>query len=125
MERGRPSGRRGLDRFAQTAAADRFAGRAGRRDRQAAAARHSGPGRRRGFRSNSNTVSVFSRTGSRGGLMTHARLRALITVVALAAAPLAGVAATAPPAAALDNGLALTPQMGFNDWNAYGCNVSE
>jgi alpha-galactosidase len=57
--------------------------------------------------------------------MTHARLRALITAVALAAAPLAGVAAQAPPAAALDNGLALTPQMGFNDWNAYGCNVSE
>jgi alpha-galactosidase len=25
----------------------------------------------------------------------------------------------------LGNGLALTPQMGFNDWNAYGCNVSE
>ena len=23
------------------------------------------------------------------------------------------------------NGLALTPPMGFNDWNAYGCNVSE
>ncbi|HEU5355711.1 MAG TPA: alpha-galactosidase, partial [Actinocrinis sp.] len=57
--------------------------------------------------------------------MTHARLRALITVVALAAAPLAGVVAEAPPAAALGNGLALTPQMGFNDWNAYGCNVSE
>jgi alpha-galactosidase len=32
---------------------------------------------------------------------------------------------SAPPAAALGNGLALTPQMGFNDWNAYGCNVSE
>ncbi|MBW8817427.1 MAG: alpha-galactosidase [Streptomyces sp.] len=32
---------------------------------------------------------------------------------------------TAQPAAALGNGLALTPQMGFNDWNAYGCNVSE
>ncbi|UWE11280.1 ricin-type beta-trefoil lectin domain protein [Actinacidiphila bryophytorum] len=31
----------------------------------------------------------------------------------------------AQPAAALGNGLALTPQMGFNDWNAYGCNVSE
>jgi hypothetical protein len=27
-------------------------------------------------------------------------------------------------AAALDNGLALTPPMGFNDWNAFGCNVS-
>jgi alpha-galactosidase len=57
--------------------------------------------------------------------MTHARLRALITTVALAAAPLAGAIAAAPPAAALNNGLALTPQMGFNDWNAYGCNVSE
>ncbi|WP_377272936.1 glycoside hydrolase family 27 protein [Peterkaempfera sp. SMS 1(5)a] len=32
---------------------------------------------------------------------------------------------TAAPAAALGNGLAPTPQMGFNDWNAYGCNVSE
>ncbi|WP_055586278.1 glycoside hydrolase family 27 protein [Streptacidiphilus griseoplanus] len=32
---------------------------------------------------------------------------------------------SAAPAAALGNGLALTPQMGFNDWNAYGCNVSE
>ncbi|WP_051733328.1 ricin-type beta-trefoil lectin domain protein [Kitasatospora phosalacinea] len=31
----------------------------------------------------------------------------------------------ATPAAALGNGLATTPQMGFNDWNAYGCNVSE
>jgi alpha-galactosidase len=41
-----------------------------------------------------------------------------------AAAPLAALG-TAQPAAALGNGLALTPQMGFNDWNAYGCNVSE
>ncbi|MCU1659656.1 MAG: hypothetical protein JWO57_4312, partial [Pseudonocardiales bacterium] len=29
------------------------------------------------------------------------------------------------PAVALDNGLAQTPPMGFNDWNAFGCNVSE
>jgi alpha-galactosidase len=29
------------------------------------------------------------------------------------------------PAAAAANGLALTPPMGFNDWNAFGCNVSE
>jgi alpha-galactosidase len=28
------------------------------------------------------------------------------------------------PAGALANGLALTPPMGFNDWNAFGCNVS-
>src|SRR6266545_5211094 len=31
--------------------------------------------------------------------------------------------AIAHPAA--DEGLALTPPMGFNDWNAFGCNVSE
>ena len=31
----------------------------------------------------------------------------------------------AAPAAALDNGLALTPPMGFNDWNAFGCNVDQ
>lgn len=48
-----------------------------------------------------------------------------LSVVLLAmAAPLLGLT-TAQPAAALGNGLALTPQMGFNDWNAYGCNVSE
>jgi len=40
-----------------------------------------------------------------------------------AAAAVATVTAT--PAAALDNGLALTPPMGFNDWNAFGCNVDE
>ena len=42
-----------------------------------------------------------------------------------AVAVTADVAVTAAPAAALDNGLALTPPMGFNDWNAFGCNVSE
>lgn len=35
------------------------------------------------------------------------------------------VLATAPPAQALGNGLAKTPLMGFDDWNAYGCDVSE
>src|SRR5437764_7068970 len=44
--------------------------------------------------------------------------------VSLVAAPLLALG-TAQPAHALNNGLALTPQMGFNDWNAYGCNVSE
>jgi alpha-galactosidase len=57
--------------------------------------------------------------------MKHARLRALLAAAALAATSLAGSVAAAPPAAALGNGLALTPQMGFNDWNAYKCNVSE
>src|SRR5262247_4568787 len=31
----------------------------------------------------------------------------------------------AQPSRALDNGLALTPPMGWNSWNKFGCNVSE
>ena len=31
---------------------------------------------------------------------------------------------TAPAAQALGNGLAKTPQLGWNDWNAFGCDVS-
>jgi len=51
---------------------------------------------------------------------------AALVAAALTVAPLATVTiATATPAAALDNGLALTPPMGWNDWNAFGCNVSE
>ncbi|MGW5656826.1 glycoside hydrolase family 27 protein [Streptomyces humi] len=48
----------------------------------------------------------------------------LSAVLPAVAAPLIALG-TAPPAAALGNGLAPTPQMGFNDWNAYGCDVSE
>lgn len=33
--------------------------------------------------------------------------------------------AAAAPATALDNGLAAVPPMGWNDWNAFGCNVDE
>ena len=29
------------------------------------------------------------------------------------------------PSEALDNGLGLKPQMGWNDWNYLGCNVNE
>ncbi|MFL6127297.1 glycoside hydrolase family 27 protein [Actinophytocola sp.] len=46
------------------------------------------------------------------------------TLTAAMAVAMTSVTA-APPAQALDNGLARTPQMGFNDWNAYGCNVSD
>ncbi len=39
---------------------------------------------------------------------------------------LTAVLTAAPrPAVALDNGLAKTPPMGFNDWNSFGCNVDE
>src|SRR5207302_3073318 len=39
---------------------------------------------------------------------------------------LSGAVATRPaPAYALDNGLALTPPMGCNDWKAFRCNVTE
>ncbi|WP_371477676.1 ricin-type beta-trefoil lectin domain protein [Kitasatospora sp. NBC_00315] len=50
--------------------------------------------------------------------------RVLSALLLSVAAPLISLGA-ATPAAALGNGAATTPQMGFNDWNAYGCNVSE
>jgi alpha-galactosidase len=50
----------------------------------------------------------------------------LLAALLLASAAVPVVAlATAAPAAALSNGLALTPPMGWNDWNSFGCNVSE
>ena len=54
------------------------------------------------------------------------RLTHLLAAAALCAAsvPLA-VLATQSPALALNNGLALTPPMGWNDWNSFGCNVNE
>ncbi|MBD0734871.1 ricin-type beta-trefoil lectin domain protein [Streptomyces sp. CBMA29] len=74
-------------------------------------------------------MSVFTARARRVPTSSPRSLRrtlALTFAVALlsAVAPMA-VLTTAQPAAALGNGLALTPQMGFNDWNAYGCNVSE
>jgi alpha-galactosidase len=50
------------------------------------------------------------------------------TLRALWAASLlvAGVVFAVPtPASAVANGLARTPPMGWNDWNAFGCGVSE
>ena len=58
-------------------------------------------------------------------LLACATAGALWTGALGAVAATTAVVATASPAAALDNGLAATPPMGFNDWNAFGCNVSE
>jgi alpha-galactosidase len=52
------------------------------------------------------------------------RLGAFAVLLVASAGALVGLA-TSGPAQALPNGLANTPQMGWNDWNAYGCNVSE
>jgi alpha-galactosidase len=49
----------------------------------------------------------------------------LPVLAAMLIVPIAMTVATARSASALGNGLALTPPMGWNDWNAYGCNVSE
>jgi len=53
-------------------------------------------------------------------------LGASLVSLALAAGSLVATAVVAqvgaaPPAAAVDNGLARTPQMGFNNWNSTGC----
>jgi alpha-galactosidase len=69
----------------------------------------------------------LKRSGPRGPARSRASRVGRFILAAgllLGGAPLAAVV-SAGPAAALDNGLALTPPMGFNDWNAYGCNVSE
>jgi alpha-galactosidase len=47
--------------------------------------------------------------------------RFLVTLLAV----VAGTAVLPAPAHALADGLALTPPMGFNNWNAFGCDVSE
>ncbi|MFC9330993.1 glycoside hydrolase family 27 protein, partial [Kitasatospora sp. NPDC057015] len=49
--------------------------------------------------------------------------RALGAAVALSAA--VAVMTVAPTAQALENQLALTPPMGWNSWNKYGCSVTE
>jgi alpha-galactosidase len=49
---------------------------------------------------------------------------AAAALLCAASVPLLALA-TAQPAAALNNGLALTPPMGWNDWNSFGCNVNE
>ncbi|MFL6118245.1 glycoside hydrolase family 27 protein, partial [Actinophytocola sp.] len=52
------------------------------------------------------------------------RARALIAALSLVGAAVA-VTSTPPTAAALPDGLALTPPMGFNNWNATGCAIDE
>jgi alpha-galactosidase len=58
---------------------------------------------------------------------TRRSARGRLARLALALVVLAGTAggglASAPTASALDNGLAGTPPMGFNDWNSFGCNI--
>ncbi|MEU5538448.1 glycoside hydrolase family 27 protein [Streptomyces sp. NPDC020362] len=60
---------------------------------------------------------------------TQGRIGAARSALALATACVlatVGVQIASPaPAAALDNGLGLTPQMGWNSWNAYRCNIDE
>ena len=48
-----------------------------------------------------------------------------LAVSLAAAAGLLVVPAATPPDTPLDNGLALTPQLGWNDWNTFGCTVTD
>ncbi|MCO5992097.1 NPCBM/NEW2 domain-containing protein [Actinoallomurus rhizosphaericola] len=55
-------------------------------------------------------------------MRTVRSLTSAVTALAMGAATAVALAlSSAPPAAALDNGLALIPQMGFNNWNATHC----
>lgn len=53
------------------------------------------------------------------------RILGLAVAAVLAAGSLVAIGGATSPAAALDNGLARTPQMGWNDWNSFGCNVND
>lgn len=63
-----------------------------------------------------------SRSGPRRGRRVAA---AAVLLVAVGAAFWFVDVRSAVPAQALENGLARTPQMGWNDWNSFGCNVNE
>jgi alpha-galactosidase len=52
-------------------------------------------------------------------------VRATVLAALLAAGSVAAIGGTTTPAVALDNGLARTPQMGWNDWNSFGCNIND
>jgi alpha-galactosidase len=60
----------------------------------------------------------------RAGLRAEAMRRGMWLIACLCAAVLAGAAAGGAPAAAENNGLALTPPMGWNDWYSDYCNVN-
>ncbi len=57
--------------------------------------------------------------------MTRNLLSLAVAAVLAVLGAVAVQVSRAAPAAALGNGLALTPPMGFNDWNAFGCNVDQ
>ena len=59
---------------------------------------------------------------SRFGRRPGPDVRSALVAVLVAGASLAG---SERPASALDNGVARTPPMGWDDWNSFGCNVSE
>lgn len=66
------------------------------------------------------------RTGTHIRARKHSARGAARALAAVAVTlALVGGLYSAAPASALANGLALTPPMGFNDWNAVGCSVSE
>ena len=54
-------------------------------------------------------------------------MRSVKTMLAAGLLLLSGTVAVlaAPPAQALENGVARTPPMGWNSWNTFGCNINE
>src|SRR5262245_12484221 len=55
----------------------------------------------------------------------RAPLKTFTIALLLSSVVLLALLSFAQPSRALDNGLALTPPMGWNSWNKFGCNVSE
>src|SRR5689334_24008837 len=53
------------------------------------------------------------------------RPASLLATVTLVASAITTILTASQPALAWDNGLARTPPMGWNQWNAFGCNVTD
>ena len=51
--------------------------------------------------------------------------RSRLLLLLVGALLVAGLTGTPRPAAALDDGLARTPPLGWNTWNTFGCNINE
>jgi alpha-galactosidase len=75
--------------------------------------------------STEEAVPVVSKRRSGRRPAGRALLSAMAVTLAAAGVSVVASVGAGSPVQALENGLARTPQLGWNDWNSFGCNVSD
>ena len=63
-------------------------------------------------------------SGSAGRSVSRWLVSGVVALLTVAVGAVVALQA-APPALALENGVARTPPMGWNTWNTFGCNINE